>query len=873
VLGLLSLLILSLSWAAAPSRSAAAPSSPQFGPWEHQAPYPTRFAVDGVDMVSPTEAWAVASTDILHTTDGGATWEKQPRPGYQNLYSIDFFDNQHGIAFGNTVLYTTNGGATWNQGSTAFGYDVEMATATLAFATDHRVAGYFRSTDGGATWVLRNMPSNITTIQCFDALNCVANSPTGTYHSTDGGLQWTFVAGTGGNFASTYFINHNQGWLVYGDQASRTTDGGATWQIQTLPPGSWIYDVVFTSADNGWGVGDNVVRTTNGGATWQDVPVPAEAVPLWDVDFVNDRYGIAGGDSFLNTESIILTSADGGATWATRTQGSINEVQDMVALDRDHAWASHSYGGKTSRTTNGGRTWQLTEVGDQYVLLSGIDLADSLRGWTVGFHNTYYDGHIYHTADGGASWQRQWDPGSDVLRSVAALDPQTAIIVGGANWTGSLERRTTDGGLSWHSLNMPIASFFFDVFFLDDQTGWMVGGNGDIVKSTDGGDTWVVQPNPAQYTLTTIHFSDPNNGWAGGSYGTLVRTTDGGATWTAQDPQIPDYTHVLDVNSTSPLRGWIAGYGGGASSRPYVKYTTDGGATWIEHTPQVGPYDSFGALAFLDDESGWAAGAGGIFRHGSGGPQPTATSIVVPPTSTTVPPTALATNTPPGPPSPTPPPVATATPCTIRFTDVDQNNPFYGFIRCLACRQVVSGYADGTFRWGNDVTRGQLAKIIAGAADLQNAIPSTQQTFSDVPHANTFWLFIERLSSVGAIAGYACGGAGEPCDPQQRPYFRWEARATRGQISKITAVTAGWNGPIPTTRQTFTDVPPANAFWLWIEELASRQIIAGYNCGGAGEPCDPQNRPYFRWGNNATRGQMSKIAAESFFPGCQTPAR
>ena len=133
------------------------------------------------------------------------------------------------------------------------------------------------------------------------------------------------------------------------------------------------------------------------------------------------------------------------------------------------------------------------------------------------------------------------------------------------------------------------------------------------------------------------------------------------------------------------------------------------------------------------------------------------------------------------------------TPCPIQFSDVDQTNPFYGFIRCLACRNIVSGYSDGTFRWGAEVTRGQLAKIIAGAAGLSTNIPSSQQTFSDVPNTNVFWLFIEQLAGVGAISGYACGGPGEPCDPQSRPYFRWGANATRGQISKIVylSLTAG----------------------------------------------------------------------------------
>jgi hypothetical protein len=223
--------------------------------------------------------------------------------------------------------------------------------------------------------------------------------------------------------------------------------------------------------------------------------------------------------------------------------------------------------------------------------------------------------------------------------------------------------------------------------------------------------------------------------------------------------------------------------------------------------------------------------------------------------------------------TPTASPVVTATACPITFTDVDPSHPFYMFIRCLVCRGIVSGYADGTFRPYADVTRGQLAKILASAAQLSNSIPSTQQTFADVPATNAFWLWIERLVGTGAISGYTCGGAGEPCDPLGRPYFRPFNNATRGQIAKITVITAQIPDPVPTTRQTFTDVPPNQPFWLWIEQLAGRGIINGYGCGGPGEPCDPQQRPYFRPGNSTTRSQMSKIAANTFYPNCQTPAR
>jgi hypothetical protein len=218
-------------------------------------------------------------------------------------------------------------------------------------------------------------------------------------------------------------------------------------------------------------------------------------------------------------------------------------------------------------------------------------------------------------------------------------------------------------------------------------------------------------------------------------------------------------------------------------------------------------------------------------------------------------------------------PCVVTTPCPIQYSDVPPSNTFYPFIRCLACRGIVSGYADGTFRWGADVTRGQLSKILANAAGLNNAIPSTQQTFADVPGSNPFWLFVERLAITGAISGYTCGGVGEPCDPGNRPYFRWAANTTRGQIAKIDAIVANFNELIPPAQQTFADVPSSNTFWVFVERLAGRGILSGYGCGGPGEPCDPQQRPYFRWGLNANRGQTAKVAAQTFYPNCITPAR
>jgi hypothetical protein len=113
---------------------------------------------------------------------------------------------------------------------------------------------------------------------------------------------------------------------------------------------------------------------------------------------------------------------------------------------------------------------------------------------------------------------------------------------------------------------------------------------------------------------------------------------------------------------------------------------------------------------------------------------------------------------------------------------------FYTFVRCLACLGIVNGYPDGTFKPNNNVTRGQLAKIVSNSAGFVD--PAGAQIFEDVTPGSTFFDFVHRLASSGYMNGYPCGGAGEPCvPPGNLPYFRPNNNATRGQTSKIVSNT------------------------------------------------------------------------------------
>ena len=128
-------------------------------------------------------------------------------------------------------------------------------------------------------------------------------------------------------------------------------------------------------------------------------------------------------------------------------------------------------------------------------------------------------------------------------------------------------------------------------------------------------------------------------------------------------------------------------------------------------------------------------------------------------------------------------PTVTPLACVAQFTDVLPGSAFYPFIRCLACLDIVSGYADGTFRPGNNIIRGQLAKIVSNAAGFLE--PSTGQSFEDVPVGSSFHEFIERLYRRGHMSGYPCGQRpGKSCVPP-----------TTGRISDPVSTLAGDKAP------------------------------------------------------------------------------
>jgi hypothetical protein len=120
------------------------------------------------------------------------------------------------------------------------------------------------------------------------------------------------------------------------------------------------------------------------------------------------------------------------------------------------------------------------------------------------------------------------------------------------------------------------------------------------------------------------------------------------------------------------------------------------------------------------------------------------------------------------------------TPANPTFQDVPATHTFYQYVETAYAHAIISGYNCGAgcleFRPGNNVTRGQLCKIVVLAQSWSVYTPPAP-TFGDVPTTDAFFGYVETAYSRNVVSGYDCGAG---CLE-----FRPGNNATRGQICKI----------------------------------------------------------------------------------------
>ena len=311
---------------------------------------------------------------------------------------------------------------------------------------------------------------------------------------------------------------------------------------------------------------------------------------LHSVFFVDERRGWAAG-----SKGALLSTADGGETWAVRPRPTEDALRDIFFADAETGWLvcersiympmekdeSVSY---LLKTSDGGANWSRVEVtrgADVDVKLAGLRFADREHGWVFGEM-----GALFVTRDGGSTWSRQRVPTRHLLLGGSFHDAQTGWLAGG----GLTVLKTSDGGSTWRAglvflpavaqarkgaQSVEVTPRQLDpvepaarqgqrlnaVCFKGPERGWAVGSGGRILSTVDGGATWRPQASGVAEDLFDVKFFDESEGWAVGVGGAMLHTRDGGRTW-AEAKRVT--THALERLFLVGRRGWAVGFGGTA---------------------------------------------------------------------------------------------------------------------------------------------------------------------------------------------------------------------------------------------------------------------------------------------------------------------
>ncbi|MGM7666324.1 ExeM/NucH family extracellular endonuclease [Microbacterium sp. A93] len=117
----------------------------------------------------------------------------------------------------------------------------------------------------------------------------------------------------------------------------------------------------------------------------------------------------------------------------------------------------------------------------------------------------------------------------------------------------------------------------------------------------------------------------------------------------------------------------------------------------------------------------------------------------------------------------------TADPAVAIFPDVPVGAPHFTPIAWAAddAHEVTTGYTDGTFRPGRDVTRSEFVTFLYRAAGPEDFTAPKESAFEDVPTSSTHYEAIAWAASEGLVNGYT--------DGDYRPF----TPINRGEVAKV----------------------------------------------------------------------------------------
>ncbi len=307
----------------------------------------------GIDFESvyfPTETvgyacgQAGAVTSAFKSTDGGEHWTgldvNTTNSTNRYLRSVYFMNDLTGFYFGGlggeaVVIKTEDGGTTWNEMTN----DAEGYVNSVDFLDDNHgiaclnIGKILETTDGGSTWTQRDIGNfvHLNVVQFVDSqVGYMGGRLSTVLKTTDGGQNWTTldIGADGYDIHDLHFITADYGYIITGTNLRYTEDGGVTWNERVVTGNTEeLRTIEFADSDNGWVAGNNgiIYRTGNGGESWYSQPSGTLSNLLDIYCYDHEKGWIAG------AAGIVLYSVTGGGV--DNDENTLEKVTDMDAAN------------------------------------------------------------------------------------------------------------------------------------------------------------------------------------------------------------------------------------------------------------------------------------------------------------------------------------------------------------------------------------------------------------------------------------------------------------------------------------------------------------------------------------------------------------
>lgn len=284
--------------------------------------------------------------------------------------------------------------------------------------------------------------------------------------------------------------------------------------------------------------------------------------------------------------AVLVAAAIGGAILLARGGGGAGggdglalsrittpDFHSMAISPGDPAFLVYGSHGGVMRSTDGGRSWNKTNLTGQADDAMGMGYlsTDGLKVVAAG-HDTYFQ-----SEDGGATWTKATPklPGTDI-HGLATVPGQPGTIY--ANVVRFGIYRSGDGGATWTKVTT--GEFPGDVMTIAasrDGRLYAASMSGGVLRSDDGGGTFRKMGNVVGAMSIASAASDPNVVFVGTQSG-LFYSADGGQVWQTRSLPSGGAVMVTAVSSTNPLDVSIVVVDNQGTGRVYR--SADGGESW-----------------------------------------------------------------------------------------------------------------------------------------------------------------------------------------------------------------------------------------------------------------------------------------------------